>query len=322
METVYLRKIENSGLSFPLYTALKSEEDGAITMEDLPNGMCYVLSRKGAFTVEKNTAYTQIKPTTCFAGNTSNLEAETDVAFPKIDRKSFDFIIKLFRSVYKKFASEVNVLLYYQESSNKWFIRLPKQDVSGASVKYSLTDDDVWYQDGKVVKTPANVVCFGTCHSHASMGAFFSGTDDGDDKSNIGYQIVIGKMNATEVEAKCRLTLPGQVLDRKLEEVIDDVDGMFPEIEVPEIVSKSYSTTPAAGTGYSYPGDYDYEGGYYSGYGTTQTTQSKKTSKKQEAKVSASEMDVTLLMTDGREISSTCPLTIVTVPKEEKKKGK
>lgn len=325
MEFGILKPVENAGLAFPLYINTKpGEEETGTKLEDMANGFYYIIAKNGVFLVCKNDTYTQVTPAKSF-GSTNLLEIneETSVNIPKIDHATFDFIVDLFKAVYKKFSSEVNVLLYYGHTDKKWYVRLPKQDVSGASVNYELTDDDVWYQNGEIVKkVPKGLICFGTCHSHASMGAFFSATDDGDDKSNTGYQIVIGKVNGTNVETKCRLTLPGQTIDKTLGEVVEDVEDTFPEIQVPDIISKTgYSNGTAnyhGGAGY---GCYAYDDGYGEAYygSTGTTTTSAKSTKKKGFTLAASEMDVTFILTDGKEVTAECPVTSIIVGGKKKK---
>lgn len=305
------KRVECPEIMFPVWLLIKGETD-EINLNELANGIHYVISKNGVYTICKNDMYTTINKTTSFSGGTLGSFAEaTEVNIPKIDRATYDFMVKLFMSVYKKFQSEVNVLLYYQSTTNKWFVRLPKQDVSGAHVTYELTDDDVWYSDGAVVECPQDVMCFGTCHSHASMGAFFSATDDNDDKSNVGYQIVIGKVNSSAVETKCRLTLPGKTVDKKLEEVVSDVTDMFPEIEVPEIISKKVVATTYGCTGAYSNWEQTYEGGG-SCYGST-GTKTGTAKKKKNVSVKSSEMEVTFVKNDGTSVTTKCPITFVNV---------
>ena len=307
------KRIECPELMFPLWVFVKGETE-EINVNELSNGIHYVLAKNGAYTVCKNELYTTINKATSFGGvKLAEFAEATELTVPKIDRATYDFMVKLFMSVYKKYQSEVNVLLYYQSSTDKWFVRLPKQDVSGAHVTYELTDEDVWYCDGAVVDCPDDAECFGTCHSHASMGAFFSGTDDADDKTNIGYQIVIGKVNTSAVETKCRLAINGKNVDKKLEEVVSDITETFPEIEVPAIVSKKVVTTTSYGVTNAYN---TWEQQYNDGYsytGCRQTTTKKKGEAEKDVQVKSSELDVSFTMKDGTTITTKCPITFVNV---------
>lgn len=81
-----------------------------------------------------------------------------------------------------------------------YHIRIPEQTVSGASVSYKwenfISSDDVIVLD---------------MHSHNSMGAFFSGTDDRDDNGNCTISGVVGEMNKPKPAMVFRFNLPGNV---------------------------------------------------------------------------------------------------------------
>lgn len=321
------KRIECAELPFPLMLATA---EGETSLDSLSNGFYYVISKTGMFTVCKNDLYTEVRKAESLGGKLSEIAPAVNLSVPKLDRATFDFMVKLFQAVYKKFQSEVNVLLYYSKDENKWYIRLPKQDVSGAHVTYELTEDDVWYVDGEIAsEAPTNVACFGTCHSHASMGAFFSGTDDQDDKTNVGYQIVIGKVNSTAVETKCRLSMNGKNIDKKLEEVVEDLPATFQDFEVPEIVTKKATVSPVAGT----TGTYGYT--RYSsceGYGVSEfqwpytnktggahtSSQTESKTSKKDVKMTSSEMEITFVTADGKEINVKCPTTTLVL---DTKKG-
>jgi PRTRC genetic system protein A len=49
-------------------------------------------------------------------------------------------------------------------------------------------------------------------HSHGCMGAFFSATDDDDDRGELKLSIVIGNLDADEASMRMRLCALGQFL--------------------------------------------------------------------------------------------------------------
>ncbi len=103
-----------------------------------------------------------------------------------------------------------------------YHVRVPVQTVSAARVSYSwegyLAADDVIVLD---------------IHSHNNMGAFFSGTDDADDKGTGCYSAVIGKISS-KPEFVCRFNVPGG--KSKIKDV--DLFSLFAEeridVEVPK----------------------------------------------------------------------------------------
>lgn len=81
---------------------------------------------------------------------------------------------------------EAQIFIVWSKANRDYRIVVPKQRVSAAAVRYDigdlLTDDDV-------------IIC--DIHSHNNMGAFFSGTDNNDDKKNPWISGVFGKLSTT-----------------------------------------------------------------------------------------------------------------------------
>lgn len=122
-----------------------------------------------------------------------------------------------------------------------YHIRIPEQTVSGASVSYKwenfIGPDDVVVLD---------------MHSHNSMGAFFSGTDDRDDNGNCTISGVIGEMHKQKPAMVFRFNLPGNVKINNL--TVDDIfcqEGQ--DFEVPPEwlaqVKREVYTPPSYGRG-------------------------------------------------------------------------
>ena len=111
-------------------------------------------------------------------------------------------LMALNKAVLNKYQSEVFAPLVFNVVTRKYEIVVPKQVVSGAHVTY----DKITY--------PKNTIQVIDHHSHASMGAFFSGTDDADDKQvRFKISIVIGKNNTANPEIKARLTINGNFVN-------------------------------------------------------------------------------------------------------------
>jgi PRTRC genetic system protein A len=116
----------------------------------------------------------------------------------KIPYEFFEQIVEFFRQVSKKMKSEFEAHAWILWTAEKgYFISVPKQTVGKASV--SFTYDDESLPPGSVI------VC--DIHSHNTMGAFYSGTDDNNDKSGIYYSAVIGKLTDTTYEYVIRFNL-------------------------------------------------------------------------------------------------------------------
>lgn len=111
---------------------------------------------------------------------------------------------------------EAQIFIVWSEKDKDYRIVIPKQKVSAAAVRYDigdmLSDDDV-------------IIC--DIHSHNNMSAFFSGTDNKDDKKNPWISGVFGKLS-TNMEHKFRFNDgAGRHFDMDAREVFDFKDARF-----------------------------------------------------------------------------------------------
>lgn len=143
----------------------------------------------------------------------------------KIPFTLLEEIVQFFKEVMtiKKAEQEAMAhILYNQkdaETPNKGYrIAIPNQVVSKASVKYE--SDHI---------KPGDIIVL-DIHSHNTMGAFFSSTDNSDDKKGIYYAAVVGHLDKKDPQIISRLNIH----DVKKEASIEDI-FMVPtkEIKVP-----------------------------------------------------------------------------------------
>lgn len=93
---------------------------------------------------------------------------------------------------------EVSCRLLRREDDPGWYrILVPVQKVTGVSVRVDTFDKAIDIQTGQVVDQwpPEGWRPCGSSHSHNSMDAFFSGTDDQFELGDPGLHIVVGKIN-------------------------------------------------------------------------------------------------------------------------------
>jgi hypothetical protein len=92
---------------------------------------------------------------------------------------------------------EVQVLLCRKrEDLTQWRILVPMQEVSGASVSAEVKDCiDIATGEKFDYFPPQGWLHVGSSHSHNTMDAFFSSTDDGSELSVPGLHIVVGRIN-------------------------------------------------------------------------------------------------------------------------------
>lgn len=111
---------------------------------------------------------------------------------------------------------EAQVFIVWNTETEEYRIVIPKQKVSAAAVRYDigdiLSDTDIIIVD---------------IHSHNNMSAFFSGTDNADDKKNPWISGVFGKLS-TAMEHKFRFNDGcGRHFDMVAGDVFDFEDARF-----------------------------------------------------------------------------------------------
>jgi PRTRC genetic system protein A len=152
-----------------------------------------------------------------------NLKEGWALNVPKIPATLLDMTLSFFRKIYDKHSSEVFLQYFYDEKSKEYLLHCPKQKVSGASVSYE--------RDEKF-ETREKILVF-EIHSHGSMGAFFSGTDDKDEKDDRFFG-VIGKVKKFYPEMKLRVSVGGRRREISVEDIFDIDEGNYHEESFPQ----------------------------------------------------------------------------------------
>lgn len=144
--------------------------------------------------------------------------------------------------VYKKNKTELAVFVLYDTINKDYVLHYPVQTVSGGGCKFDYAD------------TLPNTIMVLDMHSHHTMGAFYSGTDDEDDKKISQLvphlSIVVGKINSfnfTDLKenVKIRMSFNGEFENLTIEDIFDETPLMFQSWnklikEQPTAVSTNY----------------------------------------------------------------------------------
>ena len=160
----------------------------------------------------------------CFTAPSENvrefedIRAEFKMALPKIPAHIFSKVMGFFKSISEELHYEVLVHILYDTEEKEYIIKVPKQRISEASVN-SETDEP--YPDRYI-----HVMDF---HSHNTMPAVFSGTDNADEKETRLYAVA-GRFNQTFPEITVRAGCAGKFIPLNPEDVFEgDFFDTYPE---------------------------------------------------------------------------------------------
>lgn len=168
---------------------------------------------------------------------------------PKIPVGVLNATIEFFKLVMAKMKnSESMVQIFWNEETKKYFIYVPEQKVSGASIRFEHNKD---YQND-----PKFYWCL-DIHSHNTMGAFFSGGDDNDEKASRLFG-VIGTLNTTPSH-KWRAGCNGKYFNLTTDDIFDkdhEDKYIIPLEALDQVKELTYTTS------YSSSGNHVYQSGY------------------------------------------------------------
>lgn len=167
---------------------------------DLPRqGNYFVLAKNGIFEHKDYSNYDKF-----VRGDFKDLkflgEIQTRVHFelPKIPVDVSFKVLTFFRRVWHQYHSEAAIILYYNWDQKCYYIRCPKQSVTGAGVQYGQIDgendpDEIAFESAMRKKGFERV---GTIHSHCDFSAYHSSVDTGDEAEwPDGVHITFGHVN-------------------------------------------------------------------------------------------------------------------------------
>ena len=139
-------------------------------------------------------------------------------ALPKIPYSMLSEILSFFKE-YVTDTGELEALayIYWSFVDSRYYVHVPNQQVSKASVDSSIPELD---EDKFVLVMEI--------HSHNTMAARFSPTDDRDERATRLYTVV-GRMDKVFPDITTRASVGGKYVEIEPETVFEGFDGTFPE---------------------------------------------------------------------------------------------
>lgn len=185
-------------------------------IEKIQAAFAYVLDATGWKLYKRNGVSTAVISVDTVSG-LAVLPQVVDFTAAKLPLELIRTVTAWFKAVYCKYQSEAVGYLFYQPSTGEWQFVPPIQTATGASAKYEEAPKMEGWQ------------VVGTIHSHGSMSAFHSGTDDADEKFFDGVHITVGRCDGVP-EYSCSLVVQGK---REIMDPSVIIDGMAPANMVP-----------------------------------------------------------------------------------------
>ena len=150
----------------------------------------------------------------------SEIRAGFTPALPKIPAQLMGEIIAFFRAfMTENEENEALALIYWDKEEKRFFAYVPKQSVCKERVEANLHDCP--YDNAE------RYICYADIHSHNSMDAFFSGTDDRDERST-GLYLVLGKLDHFYPEIKARIFCGDSFVPIDPDTVVEGLERQFP----------------------------------------------------------------------------------------------
>jgi len=191
---------------FPVYYG----GDKGFSVSQITEKLAYVIDAGGWKLFKRNGVSTALISVEAVSG-VSVVKPYVNFTAQKIPYSLLEDVIAFFGEVYRKFQSEAVGYLYYRSEDGQWDFMVPKQSASAAHAKYEGAPPQ-----------RAGWQCAGTIHSHGSMSAFHSGTDDADEEFFDGIHITIGRCDQLNVEFSTSIVVNGE---REMLKIWDLVEG-------------------------------------------------------------------------------------------------
>jgi hypothetical protein len=166
-----------------------------------------------------------------FAHEVSKTTHRAVYSGPFIDPKLWHQVMSFFRWTYETYKSESQVRLFIDPVASAWVAWAAPQESGTGMTAHEIDSEDAKKQRAELPNA-AKLVLFGTVHHHCSAGAFQSGTDETNEKSQDGLHITVGKIDSGEHDIHSRLYISGVKFDPDLSLVWDigeEIRSLIPQ---------------------------------------------------------------------------------------------
>ena len=188
------------------------------------SSLYYLVAANHIFLVKKTHLFSSVSKAYSVPGLVEQ-EESLSLRFPKVPRQIMEQVYRFFLAVYQKWDGEAVVFLYYAASSGSFRVSVPPQTL----FRYKLFGQ--WRTEMRVsygyLPRPEGFVKLCDAHSHADLPAFFSCTDDRDDKED-GLRIIIGKLHRPKPDISVSFVANGTRFMLRPEDTLEDFSTSLP----------------------------------------------------------------------------------------------
>lgn len=160
----------------------------------------------------------------------------------KVPYEYLEQIVHFFKEVMRLKKADYEAHAWVLWSKDKgYYISVPKQTVSKAAVQFSYDEEAL----------PPDSIIVVDIHSHNTMGAFFSGTDNNNDKNGVYYSGVVGKLDNATPQIVFRFNMHDTKMECKIADIFDipKKEISIPSEWMDQVEVKAVTTPKASTTG-------------------------------------------------------------------------
>ena len=202
-------------LQFPRYKGLFGSTEQA---EQSDKAIAYIPSQDGrVYEMRRNEIGTFTAPSLHIA-ELEDIRAGFQMSLPRLPANLLTQIIAFFRRVCVDYGRDVEALVnvLWDRETGGYVLHVPPQRIDKASVETDLSAQP----------DPSRYLHVMDVHSHNTMAARFSRTDDADEQATRLY-MVIGRLDRYYPDIRCRFACGGRHVEKPAEQVCERTDVPF-----------------------------------------------------------------------------------------------
>lgn len=138
----------------------------------------------------------------------ANHHASCQVNYPKLGVAALEYIVGFFDQVYRRHGSESIVLLFWNQTKQRYKLWVPKQKAtvweSSSGYRSAM---DVTYE--LPIPMPADHLLVADIHCHCDFAAYTSFTDANDEKYRDGVHAVVGHIDRERPDFHVEIAIDG-----------------------------------------------------------------------------------------------------------------